>query len=102
MINSSKRLFNYVLTFVPHLTDSLLDALYFTKLEDDSNSYVHVPKLVLSTLAVFLALAVLKDITCNIWINEIIKAEIIQSLPCDEKDELDKENTVSRHCVIEL
>ena len=36
---------------------------------------------VLNSLAGFLALAVMKDIICNIWINELIRDEIRQSAP---------------------
>ena len=75
------RISKYVFTFMPQVIDSVLDAIYFSKLSDDSNPYVHVPREVLNTLAAFLAFAVLKDVICNIWTNTLMKYEIIQSTP---------------------
>ena len=75
------RIAKYVFTFMPQVIDSVLDAIYFSKLSDDSNPYVHVPREVLNTLAAFLAFAVLKDVICNIWTNTLMKYEIIQSTP---------------------
>ena len=78
----------YIFTFVPQISDSLLDVMYFVKLNDDSNKFVHVPESVVITLAVFLGLAVFKDIICNIWTNALTKYEIIQSTP--KPKEVDK------------
>ena len=75
----------YIFTFVPQISDSLLDVMYFVKLNDDSNKFVHVPESVVITLAVFLGLAVFKDIICNVWTNALTKYEIIQSTPKTEE-----------------